>query len=101
MADSPVINRTPKQKLLDHKARISAHNALLNNPQLEDSIETALLEQQRILMSPNQPADGNAAASAALMLRGANHFVDIFLKLSTPPQPQAEQPKIVGLNHRA
>lgn len=100
MAESANPNPTPKQRFLGRKDKVNAHNALMNHAQLMDSIETALLEQQRILTSPAGPQDGNSAASGQFMLRGAQHFVDIFLKLSLAPT-RPEQAKVVTLDHNA
>jgi hypothetical protein len=98
MADARIFNPTPKQQFLESKESVAAHNRLLENSQLLKSISTAMLEQQRIVTG--SVVEGNSAAATAYMLKGAQHFVDIFLKLTAATE-RPEQPKVVSLDHRA
>lgn len=98
MKDIAQANPTPKQQLVADKKRVSGHFSILDNPQLLDSINTSLLEQQRILSE--RSGDANAAAAAQYMQKGALHFVEVFLKLAfVPERSQEKSPS--QLNHQA
>ena len=93
-----VKNPTPKQQFLADSKGVTAHNNIMQMPQIQASLNMATLEYQRRLFM--EVKDGNAAAAAALKVSGALEFVDVLIKLGTAPTAP-EQPRILGLDHRA
>ena len=101
MADArsiPNPNPTPKQQLLSDKKRVTAHLDLMERPQFQDSINTALL-QYSLSVNANV-TDANSAAMAGMKLKGAQEFVDILFRLAFNPA-EPTRPESQKLNHKA
>lgn len=62
---------------------VSAHRELCVSKQMQSSINLALLEYQRIMAVDTR--DSNGAAANMFKLKGAQEFMDVFLKLAEAP----------------
>jgi len=92
----PIINPSPKQQFLANPKRVSAHRELMQNPQMQDSLNMGLLHYQLALAA--NMTDANAAAANSFKVKGVLEFIDVFLKLGESSQAPT-QSKIVGLDH--
>ena len=85
-------NSSPKQKFLAMKHCVDQHRELLQRPDLNSSLEQALLQLQwELCGGHSQSAEGNAttAAAAYYRLMGAHEFIRTFRQLAeTPVIPQ-------------
>ncbi len=79
----PVFNPSAKYQFVTNGKRTSAHNNLMQQEQMQDSVNMSLLEYQRRLLVGAK--DANAAAAAGLKLKGALELVDIMFKLGQIP----------------
>jgi hypothetical protein len=93
-----IINPSPKLQFMSDPKRVSAHRNTMQMPQIQDSINMALLNYQRELFA--RVNDANGSAAAGLKLKGALEFVDEFLRLAEAPKPHADSPKSAQLDHK-
>jgi hypothetical protein len=99
MADKPsaVVNPTPRQKFQTIPSTVSAHRELMQNPQLNFSIDMALMEMQR-RQANVADKDVTGAATNHFKIQGALEFVEILRHLGEtatlpPRQTQTQQLK--------
>lgn len=88
MADKPNVNPTPKQKFQNIGSTITAHRDLMQNVDLNRSIDVALLEMQRRQGSVTS-LDVASAATNHFKIQGALEFISILRNLGET----AELPK--------
>lgn len=88
MADKPNVNPTPKQKFQSVTIQVSAHRELMQNGDLNRSIDIALLEMQR-RQGQVASLDVASAATNHFKVQGALDFVSILRNLGET----AELPK--------
>jgi hypothetical protein len=98
MAEPILINPPPKIRFLTDGKRVTAHRNIFQMPQVEDSINTALLEYQRLLLGKSQ-IEMSAAATSGLKLAGALEFADILIKLGESYFPKAVEKMAAQLDH--
>lgn len=91
-------NPSPKQKFLELGSNIELHRKLVDRPEFEYAIDTALLEFQRVLCE--QRGDMSVAAANHLKICGAQEFIHVLRNLSELPQ-MAPIEKISNLRHNA
>lgn len=77
------MNYNPQPKILfqGNADRVKAHRALIDNPNLADSLQSALLQYQRELAEKVTPDLGSCAA-CHLKSQGAHEFIELFLNLA-------------------
>lgn len=73
---------TPKDWFLQDPKRVGEHNQLIGSPITQVSLNTALLEYQRLLSK--ERFNLNDAAANFFRLVGAQEFVEIFRQLGQP-----------------
>ena len=101
MSEPKIVIKNPSAKFqfIQDAGRVRAHNQVFEMPQVQDSINMALLEYQRRLLKDAN--DGVACASAGMKLKGAAEFVDILIKLSDASVKTEEKSNVVQLDHKA
>jgi len=92
-------NPSAKFQFVGDAARVAAHNRIFEMPQIQDSINMALLEFQRRLLKDSN--DGVTCSMAGMKLKGAAEFVDILIKLSDTSVEQTKQPTGPKIDHNA
>lgn len=80
---APDFNPSPKKQFQLSKQRMKAHLELIGRPDLEDSLNTALLQYQWNLCK--KMGNLNDAASNHFKIAGALEFLDEFKKLAAQP----------------
>ena len=91
MADKVIINPSGKRQLMASGVSISAHRELCANKQMQPSLNLGLLEYQRQLAA--NTGESGAAAANMFKLKGAQEFIDIFLKLAEETQVLKADPR--------
>ena len=92
------LNPSPKTRFQADKKLVEQHNRLIERPDLQTSIDYAMLEYQAQLTGV--AAGGNEAAAAHFRLMGAHEFVNILKRLTEQFTPAVVKQQD-NLNHRA
>lgn len=90
---------TPKQKFAAEAAYVREHKALIQRPEFERAIDTALLQFSRQL-SETPPNDMGGAASSYLRLLGAQEFARLLFNLAEQPIATVKR-DLDNLDHRS
>ncbi len=101
MADKPPVavkNPTPRQKFQTIPSTVSAHRELMQNPQLNFSIDVALLEMQR-RQAMVADKDVTGAATNHFKIQGALEFVEILRNLGETASLPPRQPTNAQLQY--
>ena len=92
--------QTPRGRFISASSNIAAHRRIIDNPDFQRSIDVALLEHTRAIVSlSGELSDAGAVQAAAAcfhLISGAHQFVEVFQRLAETPQPQAQNPKAVS-----
>jgi len=100
MSTTPAnINATPKARFLESSDNAAKHRDLVDSREFQRGCDFAMLEMSRSLSESTNNAQD--AIPAALMLRGAHEFLEIFRRLSEKPIDPPVPPPARNLNYNA
>lgn len=93
-------NPSPKGRFVTGPALVTAHRKLWEDPQLQMSLDFAMLQYQASL-TENMPTDTVSAASVGLRMKGAMEFLTVFRLLAETPNLPAKADNRSNLDHHA
>lgn len=92
---------SPKARFLENPQNPTKHRDLLEVPQLQKSLDAAMLQYEAVLCA-NMGSNMEAASSVGLRILGAHEFLNIFRVLAeTPVEGTSRVPQNANLNHKA
>ena len=84
------VNPSPKQRFVAVKAYVDAHRELMQRPDLQRAVDSALAHM--LWLEAGGANDGNSAAASHYRLAGAHSFVQIMKELAESRAPAKRQP---------
>lgn len=101
MAQTQTLTPSPKARFLSLKSCVDQHMDLLSRPDLQLSLEQALLQYNWEVCGGGNMVDinGNSAAASFYKILGAHEFLRIFKTLAQPPAPAKSQVSQQEISH--
>lgn len=94
---------TPRGRFIQVPSNLSSHRRILDNPDFQKSVDVALLEYTRAIVSLSGELDSAGAQQAAAacfhLISGAHQFLEVFNRLADPAVPPSAPQSIESLIH--
>lgn len=93
-------NPSPKSRFQENPQNVTKHRELMELPQVQRSLDAAMLQYQAALCNA-MPSDINGAAAVGLRILGAQEFLAIFRLISENYVPEGNNTASkANLEHR-
>lgn len=100
MTTQPITNPSAKARFMASPDNITKHREMVDSREFERAIDFGLMQyQQRLAFTLADETNSNAAAAAALKMKGAMEFVTELRMLGEAPRPIPTPARGDNLNH--